>query len=271
MNYIWLALTGALGGFLSGLLGIGGALVFIPILSYLIGQHGLEQESVSYLLANSFMVVLAAGLAASYRQYKLNNIFPKTAIAVAIPATIVALGISFLIAFWTESSTVDVKLIFKFFFLFLLVLIIVQSFWGRKSNDYDSMPQSLSFSKKVGAGVLVGFFSGITGLGGGSIMLPLFHNTFKLKYTAATSLSSTVIPLFVLPTVFYYGLLTPQKYIMQSGQTGFICWQWVLPMLPFIVIFSQIGVKKNHEFPLWLTKLIFALIIVINILKILLL
>lgn len=252
-------------------MGIGGALIFIPIFSYLIRQEGVGQESIPYLLANSFIVVLVAGIAASYRQYKMNNIFIRPALHIAVPATIVALGISYLIAQWASMGNVDIKSIFKMFFLVVLVLIIIQSFAGKKSKLYNGKPNELSNSKKVGAGILVGFFSGITGLGGGSIMLPLFHNMYKLKYSSATSLSSSVIPLFVLPTVIYYLLQEPVKHVSNAYQTGYICWSWVLPMVPFIVIFSQIGVKKNHEFPLWLTKVIFAAIILINIIKILIL
>lgn len=271
IGYLWMALTGALGGFLSGLLGIGGALIFIPVFSYLIRIEGVGQESVPYLLANSFVVVCVAGLAATYRQYKLNNTFPKTALHIAIPATLVALTVSFLVAMWASQSSINIKLLFKFFFLLVLVLIVVQSFMGKKSKDYVNMPQELVASKKIVAGVLVGFFSGITGLGGGSIMLPLFHNFYKIKYTAATSLSSTVIPIFALPTVIYYSMQTPLQSVSGSLQSGYICWNWVLPMLPFIVLFSQIGVKKNHQFPLWITKVIFAAIIIVNIVKILIL
>jgi hypothetical protein len=222
-------------------------------------------------LANSFIVVLVAGIAASYRQFKLDNLFVKPAMHIALPATLISLMVSYLISLWASEGNVDVKSIFKIFFLIVLILIVIQSFMGSKSTHYLKNPNDLNNVKKIGAGVLVGFFSGITGLGGGSIMLPLFHNGYRLKYSYATSLSSSVIPLFVLPTVIYYLYQDPTLLVNNGIQTGYVCWSWVLPMVPFIVIFSQLGVKKNHEFPLWLTKVIFAVIIIINIFKILVL
>ncbi len=156
-------------------------------------------------------------------------------------------------------------------FLCILIFIVIQSFINKKSNAFNKKPSEISSQKKSMAGLIVGFFSGITGLGGGTIMLPLFHNIFQLKYSAATSLSSTVITLFIFPSLIYYGILNPKLMIDASAQSGYICWNLILPMVPFIIIFSQMGVKMNHKFPLWLTKSIFAAIIIINIIKILLL
>ena len=154
-------------------------------------------------------------------------------------------------------------------FLSVLIFIVIQSFSSKKSKLYTLKPEEVSTSKKTIAGLIVGFFSGITGLGGGSIMLPLFHNFYKMKYSIATSLSSTVIPLFIFPSLVYYAFLNPQNTIYEGTQTGYICWGLVLPMVPFIIIFSQLGVKMHHKFPVWLTKTIFAAIIIVNIIKIL--
>jgi len=227
------------------------------------------EESVPYLLANSFVVVCIAGLAASYRQYKMKNFFLKDAAITAFPATLVSIFIIFLISTLLKTEGEYLKPIFKGVFLCILIFIVVQSFVSKKSNAYNKRPDEISNQKKSLAGVIVGFFSGITGLGGGSIMLPLFHNIFQLKYSIATSISSTVIPLFILPSLIYYSLLSPTRLINSGMQTGYICWHLVLPMVPFIIIFSQIGVKMNHKFPLWLTKIIFVVIIIINIVKIL--
>lgn len=229
----------------------------------------MGNESVPYLLANSFVVVFVAGLAASYRQYRLNNFYFKDALKVAIPATAISLFIIYMIAYFLESQSIQIKPIFKTVFLMVLIFIVIQSFISKKSNAYLKKPSEVGDGQKTIAGLIVGFFSGITGLGGGSIMLPLFHNFYKMKYSVATSLSSAVISLFIFPSLVYYSVLSPHSIIYSGSQTGYICWGLVLPMVPFIIIFSQLGVKMHHRFPVWLTKTIFAAIIIINIIKIL--
>ncbi len=268
INYLFLIAAGAVGGFLSGLLGIGGALVFIPILTQFISKGNVGVEEVPYILANSFIIVFVAGASASYKQYKMNNLFPKSAILVAIPAAIVSIGIGYVINLYTNDGNNAIKNVFKIFFLIILIFIVIQTLMKSKKNDFETMPSQIKPIKYIGSGIGVGFLSGITGLGGGAIMLPIFHNLFKLKYTVSTSLSSSVIPMFTLPLLLYYAYLTPQKDIYVGMQTGYICWPLILPLIPFIVIFSQMGVKYSHKFPIWVLKTIFAVIILINIYKI---
>lgn len=263
-----LAAVGALGGFLSGLLGIGGALVFIPVLTHYIGNADVGMESVPYLLANSFFIVFVAGLSASFKQYKMKNLHPKQAIFVALPATAIALTVIKLIDVMISNGYEEIKVIFKFVFLSLLIFIVIQTFMSTKNKDNNLLASDVKPHKFVISGLFVGFFSGITGLGGGSIMLPIFHNFLKIKYTIATSISSAVIALFTVPSLIYYGLLHPNNIIYPAAQSGYICWPLVLPIVPFIIIFSQLGVKYNHQFPVWLLKTIFASIIIINIYKI---
>lgn len=257
-----------MGGFLSGLLGIGGALVFIPILTHYIGNADVGLESVPYLLANSFFIVFIAGISASFKQHTMKNLHPKQALYVAIPATIISLIIIAIIENMTSNGNEQLKVIFKFVFLSLLFFIVIQTFMTAKNKHYNRLSEEVKPHKFVLSGLFVGFFSGITGLGGGSIMLPIFHNFLKIKYTIATSISSTVIALFTLPSLIYYAFLEPTNIIYPSAQAGYICWPLVLPIVPFIIIFSQLGVKYNHQFPVWLLKTIFASIIIINIYKI---
>lgn len=263
-----MAAVGALGGFLSGLLGIGGALVFIPVFTHYIGNANVGIESVPYLLANSFFIVFVAGLSASFKQYKMKNLHPKQAFFVAIPATIIALLVIKLIDIMISNGYEEIKIIFKFVFLSLLFFIVIQTFMSAKKTNYNLLAEEVKPHKFLFSGLFVGFFSGITGLGGGSIMLPIFHNFLKIKYTISTSLSSTVIALFTVPSLIYYAFLNPINIIYPAAQSGYICWPLVLPIVPFIIIFSQLGVKYNHQFPVWLLKTIFAVIIIINIYKI---
>ena len=62
---IGLLALGCLGGFLAGIMGVGGGLIFIPVLDYLFRAQSLPpDEIVRYTLANSIFLVFAVGLCA---------------------------------------------------------------------------------------------------------------------------------------------------------------------------------------------------------------
>jgi len=261
-------LAGIIGGFLSGLLGIGGALVFIPIITHVIAPFLLGAEAIPYILANSFCIVFIAGAAASFKQYKLGNYYPQQSIYTAIPAAFCSLIVAAVVKYYSTYNGDELIQFFKFIFLLLLVFIFFNTLFTNRKKAFFGMPNQIANKKFVYTGIGVGFISGITGLGGGVLMLPIFSQFFRLKYSIATAISSLVIPLFTLPSLIYYAYLTPTETIYPSMQLGYICLPIVLPTIPFIILCSQLGVKLNHRFPVWILNAIFALIILINIYKI---
>ena len=55
-----LILIGSVGGLLAGIMGVGGGLIFIPVLTYLFSQQGLPtDEIVKFTLANSIALIFA--------------------------------------------------------------------------------------------------------------------------------------------------------------------------------------------------------------------
>jgi len=64
-----LVFFGIIGGFISGLLGVGGGIVFVPVLSTILVSMGYEDPSLSkYILANSFAATFFAGAISSYKK-----------------------------------------------------------------------------------------------------------------------------------------------------------------------------------------------------------
>ncbi len=161
------------------MLGIGGALIFIPILSYYIGVSNVGEESVPYLLANSYLVVFFASLASSYKQYKMNNLHLRAASKTSITAAITSLTVVYLVNQLLLSNSVNVKPIFKLFFLVILSFIVVKSFVSKRSASYAKKPAEVSSGRIYLAGNIVGFFSGITVRGGGSIKEHLIQNVYR--------------------------------------------------------------------------------------------
>lgn len=69
MNYVYLLLLGLLGGLASGILGIGGGVIIIPALVFLLGmnQHMAQGTTLA-------MMVPPIGLLAAWAYYKSGNV-----------------------------------------------------------------------------------------------------------------------------------------------------------------------------------------------------
>ena len=58
-DYLLLIAAGAIGGFMSGLIGVGGGIIFVPILTYFLSRLGYADEVlVKAVLANSLFAII---------------------------------------------------------------------------------------------------------------------------------------------------------------------------------------------------------------------
>jgi len=117
MNWLFYILTGCLAGILSGLLGIGGAILIIPAL-VIIG--GFEQKMAQG--TTLFLMLFPIGLLAVIEYYKSGFVKIKEGIVIAL---------FFLIGGWLGSKialNINSKLLQKIFSIFLILIALKMFF-----------------------------------------------------------------------------------------------------------------------------------------------
>ena len=261
-DYILLALFGSIGAFLSGFLGVGGGIVYIPVLDYFLSKMGLKNDVlVKAILANSLFTIIFSGSVSSYKQYKMGNFYPKEIIRTALPGMLSALVLTYFI----KSGDWYSKQIFNYVFASMLLVIVLRMF-AKKTTVLE---EQIAPNWKYGfTGFFAGMVTAFSGLGGGVVMTPLFTDWMKQSIKKASSISNGVIPFFAI-VMGVYNLSSPASEKLSDYQIGNIFLPVVFPMILATFIFAPLGVKIAQKVSQKTIRLVFASFVSIVLMKLL--
>ncbi|KAE9525776.1 sulfite exporter TauE/SafE family protein [Testudinibacter aquarius] len=198
-------LTGALAGFLAGLFGIGGGLVIVPVLVYLLPKIGVpEAMSMTVALGSSFATIVITAFSSAQRHHKLGNVDWQAA-KYLIPSLMIAVFISGL--FISQLPKAVTSKLFAVMVLYLATKMVL-------SIKRETGNRPLTVKSGVVGGTLIGIVSSFAGIAGGAFIVP-FLNSRGIEIKRAIGTSS------------FCGML-----LGLSGMISFIVSGWNLPDLP---------------------------------------
>lgn len=255
LDWFLLAVGGIGAGLLGGTLGVGGALILVPIITHYLHIWGFAGEQlVQATLANSLSTVLFVGLSATWRQYKQGNFFFRQSLITALPgiATTLMLAWAISLSDWYTPER------FTVFFLAVLLLLAWRMFSNPVAGAVCVTPPEISANWFALTGGLAGIVTALSGLGGGVVMVPVFNQWLKISLRQSISLSTSVIPFFALANMLWYLLQTPATYPAAGpAHWGYIIPGMALPMIAGVLVGAPQGVKLGQRLPQQTLRLLF--------------
>lgn len=253
---IYCALLGSAVGFLAGLLGIGGGLVIVPILSIILLKFDVlaAEQVVVTAVATSLASILFTATSSAWAHHKNANVPWHLAPWIMTGVALGALISGFLAALLPEK-------IVRIVFAVSVVLIALKMFFSSKSlpNTERTMPNKglLTFFTTITGGL-----SAMIGIGGGALLVPLltYFSIDMKKAIGCASACGIVIALFGS-----IGYITSgsEYFALADGFAGFV----YLPALLGIVCTSwftaPLGAKATQLWPVATIKKIFSLLLVL--------
>lgn len=241
MPGIWdVALFAALGltaGTLSGLFGIGGGMVIVPGLFYLFQIVDIPHESLMHMAAGSSMCIMMFTSASSAWSHHLKGDVRWQLFLRILPA--IALGVTLGKLFSYHLNTEILECIFGIFLVFVSLKILLD--WLPKPENPGQPRPWLT----TAMGTIIGFKSGVLGIGGGAISVPfLLYSGLPMSQASGTSASFT-LPIALVGTSSC--LLLAHQVTAIPLATGSVYWPAVALVAPFSMLGAPLGTRLCHQ------------------------
>lgn len=221
---VTLLLLGLGGGFLSGLLGLGGAIFMIPLLLYVPPLLGVGQFDMKQVAAISMVQVLSASLTGVIVHHK--NKFVSRSLLVSMG---LCNAIGNLIGSFYSRHTNSAFLLA--IFATLAMIAAVTMFVPKREQGTDITPDDLEYNKPLAMAVslVIGTFGGMVGAPGAFIYIPVM--IYLLNIPTRIVIGSTL-------GIVFLGAVTGTIGKMATGQ---IFWPAALALVVGTVPGAQLG------------------------------
>lgn len=241
-------LTGAAAGFFAGLLGVGGGVVVVPILTVLFTGQGFPGREVLHLALGTSMATILFTSLSSLRAHHAHQAVLWPVVRDLTPGILLGTLLGTQLAGRISSQALAI------FFVAFMLLVAVQMIANLRPEPSRSLPGRTGLGL---TGTLIGGVASLAAMGGGALTVPYLIWCNVRPHRAIGTSAAVGLPIALGGTVGYvwngwgHADLPP-------GSLGFV----YLPALGVILLASvltaQLGARLAHRLPIQVLKRIFA-------------
>ncbi|MBN1299289.1 MAG: sulfite exporter TauE/SafE family protein [Actinobacteria bacterium] len=248
MEYIKFILIGISGGTLSGLLGIGGGFIVIPLLIY------FTDTDTKAATAISMVSILFSSVFGTIFNFLKKTVKIKYALYFGIASMGFAFAGSMLTRYFSDTA---IKIAYLCTIILSLALFILRMYFIKKGKaDESHNIENPAFEKKklfksVPLGAAAGFLSGLLGVGGGFLYVPLLTFFLDLPLKTAVGTSLMVIIFNSVPGVIGKFLTIEFDYIN------------ALIVAVSAIAGSRLGTYINHKVKPVIIRIVFIFMLLV--------
>ena len=255
LSFILLCLlVGAVAGFFAGLFGIGGGLMIVPVLVFLLPMVGVpESLLMSTALGTSFATIVITGFSSAQRHHKLGNVV-WSAVKLLAPSIMVSV---FICGFFIGKLDRDIS---SKLFACLVVYLAVKMVLSIKLKTNKAVKPLTTQSSIIG-GILIGMASSAAGIGGGGFIVP-FLNSRGIDMKKAIGSSAFCGMLLGTSGMFSFMLSGWGNAAMPEYSLGYIYFPAVLCITATSFFTSKLGATATSKLPVPTLKKGFALLLI---------
>jgi uncharacterized protein len=244
---------GAAGGFLSGLLGVGGGGIFVPVLFFTMKAFNVGEAHAMHLaVGTSLAVVFATSSTSALGHYRRGAV--DIAILKSWGGFIVA-GVAVGALFASSVNGEMLKMIFA-------AITFVISFHMAFGREQAGAPHALSPALQRGLCSAIGMISSMIGVGGAVLTVPMMsYIGTPMHRTIGTGAALGI--LISLPGTFGYILAgLKDMAALPHWSLGYVNLLAAALIIPASMMMAPVGVSLSHRLPRQKLRRIFALVLI---------
>jgi len=232
---------GLAGGVLGGLMGLGGGIIMIPLLTFAAGSNPYLYQSASLLAA---IAVSIGSIPRHVRSGMIDRPFVLRSLILSIPLVAASALTAALV-----SSPRTLELMFAVF-LAIVGISELAGLFAQPSKTAAPAPARNTWPRAMLIGGCMGTLSGLLGVGGGVVALPMIRTL--VRFDMRTAIATTAV--LVLPAVIVGGLVrlaAASHATTADGQpmTALSILLLALLLSPGCLVGGALGASLVHRLP----------------------
>ena len=253
MEILALIVIGAIAGTLSGLLGIGGGAIIVPVLAVVFERQGVASGTLMQSAIGTSLATILFTAVSSTRAHQKRGSIRWPVFWQLTPGLVIGALVGASIAHFLPSKTLKVL-----FGVFLLV-IAVQMAWPIVPARHQALPRRRWM---ISAGGVVGVISSLFGIGGATITVPFLTFCGLPPVAVVGTAASVGLPIALFGTVGYI-VAGSTAADLPPFSLGYV----VLPAFGGIVVasmlFAPLGARLAHKLRPATLRRLFAVLLVV--------
>lgn len=245
---------GITAGLVAGLLGIGGGLLIVPLLAFVLPYHGIPDPLVMHMaVATSLAVIIGTSIFSIIGHHlhgEIDWILLKKMVLGLVLGALVG-------AHLADAVSGDVLRVS--FGIFAFFLAIKMAFGAKSKVENKPLPGRIGFSL---VGFIIASFCTLLGMGGGSLIVPyLTHHSVSIRRAVSTA----AVCGFPIALMGVIGLMSvgADETGRPEWSSGYVYWPAFAGIVIPSMIMAPIGAKLSHRLSTVLLRRIFSVFLVI--------
>lgn len=253
-----IVLVGVFTGILAGMLGIGGGLIFAPVLYYVFELNEVQNPEL-WTIGSSLFCTTSASFSGTLKHLQMNNSYLRESLRVGF----------FGVLGTFVGKTVATSSYFsqnEYVILFSILLIYTGITFLRKAADNDKAPISghnipnINWPRSISIGTGGGIVASLAGVGGGLVMVPVMNLYYKIPFPKTVSISEFAIVIISFSGAFQLALETPVTPGVSAYTLGYVDFGASLALVLGAFAGANLGAYLHDRVNLSYLQILFALL-----------
>ncbi len=249
-----MAISGAVAGFLAGLLGIGGGIIMVPVLYTAFGVIGAPEAWHMHLTVGTSLGIIIPTAYFSARSHRKKGAIMADIVRSWTPFLIAGAVFGAVVAGYLKSAELVL------FFAIIALLMGIKMILPLENKILSEKPPKKPFS--ILLATFIGAASSLMGIGGATLNVPTL-TLFNVPIHKAVGTASMLGLIIAIPATIAYVWNGWGLEGLPAYSFGFVNLAGILIVAPLSSLFAPLGAAPAHRLPRRVLSVIFGLFLII--------